>query len=199
MEPPRRGDVHHRCITRAANALGFEAQSTGVEEPNRLVEPKRGRCPPARQAQKGDCLQAHAAAATGSRSSAAAGSSPVTSMPSIYRESATTKSGTSEPLTLAGRGSPLGAAAGAAVGGVLLVVVVEGGELGEGRRELVTVDLFGVDRDRLEQGLAEEPPLGAGGLEVGGLDVVGELERVVERLEERLVLDLVSLEAVVGG
>jgi hypothetical protein len=77
--------------------------------------------------------------------------------------------------------------------------LVEGGELGEGRRELVTVDLFGVDRDRLEQGLVEEPPLGAGGLEVGGLDVVGDLERVVERLEERLVLDLVSLAEVVGG
>jgi hypothetical protein len=42
-------------------------------------------------------------------------------MPSIYRESVTTKSGMSEPLTLGG--SLLAAAAGAAVGGVLLVVV----------------------------------------------------------------------------
>jgi hypothetical protein len=47
--------------------------------------------------------------------------------------------------------------------------------------------------------LVEELPLGAVGLEVGGSDVVGELEHVVERLEDRLVLDRVSLEEVVGG
>jgi len=80
-----------------------------------------------------------------------------------------------------------------------LVVIVERGELGEGRREFVTVDLFRVDRDGLEEGLVEKSPLGAVGLQVGRLDVVGELQRVVERLEDRLVLDLVALEEVVGG
>jgi hypothetical protein len=65
-------------------------------------------------------------------------------MPSIYGESVTTKSGTSEPLILAGSGVLfLVTAAGAAVGGVL----------------------------RSNKAWLKEPPLGAVGLEVGGLDV----------------------------
>jgi hypothetical protein len=38
---------------------------------------------------------------------------------------------------------------------------------GEGRREFMAIDLFGVDREGLEGGLVEEAPLGAVGLEVG--------------------------------
>ena len=95
-------------------------------------------------------------------------------------------------------GSLLGDAAGAAVGDVL-VVFVEVGELGEGLRELVAFDLLGVDGERLEERLVEQSPLGAVGLQVGGLDVVSELEGVIERLEDRLVLDLMALKEVVGG
>jgi hypothetical protein len=64
------------------------------------------------------------------------------------------------PLTFAGRGSLLGAAASAAVPFVHLVVIVEGGDLGEGRPELMAVDLFGVDGEGLQEGLVEESPLG---------------------------------------
>lgn len=84
-------------------------------------------------------------------------------------------------------------------GGLLFEVVVEGGDLLEGSGERVAVDLFGVDVDAFEECLVEKTALGCVGLEVGGLDVVGEVEGVVEGFEDRLVFDLVALEEFVGG
>src|SRR5581483_10402133 len=62
-----------------------------------------------------------------------------------------------------------------------LEVVVQGGELREWRCECVVVDFFGVDGERLEEGLVEKAPLGVVGLQVGGLDVVGETECAATR------------------
>jgi hypothetical protein len=65
--------------------------------------------------------------------------------------------------------------------------------------ERVPVDFFAVDFDALEEGVVEEAPLGGVGLEVGGLDVVGEVEREVERFEDGFVVGLVAAEELVGG
>ena len=66
------------------------------------------------------------------------------------------------------------------VGGAAVSV---GDELVEGVGEDVAGDVFAVDLDRFEEGLVEEAAFGRVGAEVGGLDVVGELEREVEGLE----------------
>ncbi len=56
----------------------------------------------------------------------------------------------------------------------------EGRDLGEGFGECVADDFFAVDFESFEEGLVEEAAFGGVGLEVGGLDVVGELECEVE-------------------
>src|SRR5207249_4489023 len=73
------------------------------------------------------------------------------------------------------------------------------GELGEGSGEGVAGDVFVVDLDQLEERLVEEPALGVVALEVGGLDVVGEVEGEIECLDDRVLVDLVASEELVGG
>lgn len=72
-----------------------------------------------------------------------------------------------------------------------------GEELFEGRLEGVVGYVFVFDLDPFEEGLVEEA-FGGVGLEVGGLDVVGELEGEVDGLENGLVLDLVAAEELLG-
>jgi Putative ATP-dependent Lon protease len=71
--------------------------------------------------------------------------------------------------------------------------------LGEGGCEFVLGDLFVVDLEVLEERLVEEASFGVVGFEVGGLDVVGECEGVVDGFEDVLVVDLEALEELVGG
>ena len=83
--------------------------------------------------------------------------------------------------------------------GVVRQDPVDRRELGEWRVQLAGGDLFAVDFDVLEERLVEEASFGRVGLEVGGLDVVGELEREVESAGDGLLVDLVAVEEVLGG
>ena len=69
-----------------------------------------------------------------------------------------------------------------------------GGQLRERSRQHVAADLLASDFDTLEEGLVQEAALGVVGLEVGGLDVVREVERSVERADDSVLLDLVTPE-----
>ncbi|MGD0272927.1 MAG: hypothetical protein ABSB96_04260 [Gaiellaceae bacterium] len=69
-----------------------------------------------------------------------------------------------------------------------------GGQLGEWSRQLVPRDLLAVDLDPLEEGLVQQTSLDVVRLQVGGLDALREIERVVERLQDRLLLDLIATE-----
>src|SRR5581483_12482989 len=68
----------------------------------------------------------------------------------------------------------------------------------ERRVEGVAVDFFGVDFEAFEEGLVEQSAFGCVSLEIGGLDVVGEVEGKVEDLERLVVLDLVAAEKLLG-
>jgi hypothetical protein len=76
---------------------------------------------------------------------------------------------------------------------------VEGVDFGEGRLELAACGVFAVDLDPLEERLVEEPAFGRFGVEVGLLDVVGQLEGDVEGVEDLVVVDLEALQQLVGG
>ena len=75
----------------------------------------------------------------------------------------------------------------------------DGGELCVEWLEDVVVDVFAADLEAFEEGLVEEAAFGGVGLAVGGLDVVGEVEREVEGGADVVGLDLVAAEQLVGG
>jgi hypothetical protein len=72
---------------------------------------------------------------------------------------------------------------------------VGGGEFRDGVEGLVegvAGDVFVVDFDAFEEGLVEQAALGCVCLQVGGLDVVGEIEGEVEGLADLVVVEMVS-------
>jgi len=77
--------------------------------------------------------------------------------------------------------------------------VVDRGGLGEWRVQLAAGYLFAADFDVFEERLVEEAAFGRVGLQVGGLDVVGELEGEVERAGDGFLVDLVAVEELLGG
>ena len=73
------------------------------------------------------------------------------------------------------------------------------GDFGERRVEGVVGDFLGVDLDVVEERLVEEAAFGRVGLEIGGLDAVGQVERDLEGVGDGGVVDLVAAEKVVGS
>jgi len=66
--------------------------------------------------------------------------------------------------------------------------------LGEWGCELVARRALGVDLDPLEESLVDESAFGGVGVEIGGLDVVCELERDVEGPEDGVIVEFEAAE-----